>query len=130
MKKGDLILIGIVVIVALAFIVPRWFSDNSSEKNHNENRIVYIEVDGKPYKELPLTEEEQLFTITTDKGFNQIKIHNNGVEMIDADCPDKLCLGFGFVTRPGQQIVCLPHRVSVFIGVDSGEENEIDDVVG
>ncbi|NGZ77390.1 NusG domain II-containing protein [Saccharibacillus alkalitolerans] len=130
MKRGDLILIGIVLIAALAFIVPRYLNGDESEKNHIQNRVVHIEVDGKPYKTLPLTEEEQLVTINTDKGFNQIKIHDGGVQMIDADCPDKLCLGFGFVTRPGQQIVCLPHRVSVFIGVDSGEELEVDDVVG
>nr|WP_172256689.1 NusG domain II-containing protein [Saccharibacillus deserti] len=130
MKKGDLILIGIVVAAAVAFIAPGYWSGEESEKNHIENRVVHIEVDGKAYKTLPLTEEERLFTIRTDKGFNQVKIHDGGVEMLDADCPDKLCLGFGFVTRPGQQIVCLPHRVSVFIGVESGEELEVDDVVG
>ncbi|MEJ8304834.1 NusG domain II-containing protein [Saccharibacillus sacchari] len=130
MKRGDLILIGIVVIAALAFIAPRYWSGNESEKNHIENRYVHIEVNGEPYQTLPLTEEEQVVMIKTEEGFNQIKIHNGGVEMIDADCPDRLCLGFGFVTRPGQQIVCLPHRVSVFIGVESGEELEVDDVVG
>lgn len=129
-KKGDVILIGIVLIAALAFIVPRYFFDNDSEKNHIENRVVQIEIDGKPYKTLPLTIEEQTYTVKTDKGFNEIRIHDGGVEMIDADCPDRLCLGFGFVTRPGQQIICLPHRVSVFIEDQSGQGGEVDDVVG
>lgn len=30
MKRGDMLLIGLIVIVALAFLVPRWFE--SSEK--------------------------------------------------------------------------------------------------
>lgn len=130
MKRGDWILIGIVVIAALAFIVPRYWGGQESEKNHIEKRVVHIEVNGEAYRTLPLTDEEQLLTIRTDEGFNRIKIHDGGVEMLDADCPDKLCLGFGFVTRPGQQIVCLPHRVSVFIGIESGEELKVDDVVG
>ena len=35
MKRGDLILIGIVIIAALAFIVPKWLLPEASENTHN-----------------------------------------------------------------------------------------------
>ena len=33
--------------------------------------------------------------------------------MIDADCSDKLCLEQGYISKPGESIVCLPHRVMI-----------------
>lgn len=32
-----------------------------------------------------------------------------------ADCPDKVCVGTGKISRPGQTIVCLPGRVTVTV---------------
>jgi hypothetical protein len=32
-----------------------------------------------------------------------------------ADCPDKLCIRQGIVSRSGERIVCLPNRVSITI---------------
>ncbi|MCE5169148.1 NusG domain II-containing protein [Paenibacillus profundus] len=131
MKRGDLILIGVIVIAALAFIVPKWLFQNESENLHNSKVVAHISVDGEPYKKVELTQEEQIIKVDTDHGFNILKVHDYGIEMFDADCPDKVCLSFGFVSRPNDTIVCLPHRVLVelFSEGDGGEESDIDAVV-
>jgi hypothetical protein len=72
-----------------------------------------------------LTKEEQTIEVRTDRGYNILKVHDYGIEMYDADCPDQVCLGFGFITLPKQTIVCLPHRVLVEIASASGED-EVD----
>lgn len=128
MKRGDIILIGIVIIAALAFIVPKWLLPDESENTHN-NIYAEITVDGKLYKQVPLTEEEQIIEVETDRGTNILKIHDNGIEMYEADCPDQVCLGFGFVTRKGDTIVCLPHRVLVELKSDTAGESDTDAVV-
>lgn len=128
MKRGDLILIGIVIIAALAFIVPKWLLPDASE-NTNNNIYAEITVDGKLYKQVPLTEKEQIIEVETDHGVNILKIHDNGIEMYEADCPDQVCLSFGFVTRKGDTIVCLPHRVLVELKSDTAGESDTDAVV-
>lgn len=127
MKRGDLILIGIVIIAALAFIVPKWLLPDASENTHN----IYAEitVDGKLFKQVPLTEEEQIIEVKTDHGINILKVHDYGIEMYEADCSDKVCLSFGFVTRQGDTIVCLPHRVLVELKSDTAGESDTDAVV-
>lgn len=131
MKRGDLILIGVIVIAALAFLVPKWLFQNESENLHNSKVVAHISVDGDLYKKVELTQEEQIIKVDTDHGINILKVHDYGIEMFDADCPDKVCLSFGFVSRPNDTIVCLPHRVLVelFSEGDTGEESDIDAVV-
>lgn len=35
--------------------------------------------------------------------------------MTTANCPDKVCVHTGFINKPGQSIVCLPHKINVKI---------------
>ena len=122
MKRGDVLLISIVLVAALAFLAPRWFSSND-KGGPGKNLVANITVDGKQYRTIKLTEENQTIDIRTERGYNILKVHDYGIEMYDADCPDKVCLGFGFITLPKQTIVCLPHRVLVEIASASGEDD-------
>ena len=130
MKRGDLILIGVIVIAALAFLVPKLLFQQESENLHNSKVFANITVDGELYQKVELTKEEQIIKVETSKGLNILKVHDYGIEMFEADCPDKVCLSFGFVTRPNSTIVCIPHRVLVeLVSEDGAGEDEIDAVV-
>ncbi|AJS61045.1 NusG domain II-containing protein [Paenibacillus sp. IHBB 10380] len=128
MKRGDLLIITIVVAVALFFLVPRWLPENDSEKSHIP-LTADITVDGEFYKTVTLTKEEQNYDIKTARGHNILKVHDYGVEMYDADCPDQVCLSFGFITKSKQSIICLPHRVMVEINGIQDVGDEPDAVV-
>lgn len=56
-----------------------------------------------------------------------VSVTSDGVYVKKADCPDKLCVGQGRITKAGQSIICLPNRVSVYL---TGEKAEVDAVVG
>ena len=52
----------------------------------------------------------------------------NGQVWIDqADCPDKLCVKQGKISKNGQSIICLPHKLTILVQADS--EQEYDAVV-
>ncbi|MEK3785881.1 MULTISPECIES: NusG domain II-containing protein [Paenibacillus] len=129
MKRGDILLIVLVVVIAGAFLVPRWLDGSDSEINHNEKRIAKITIDGKLFRTVELTEEEQEIEIKTDHGYNLLKVHDYGIEMIDADCPDQICLTFGFITRNGGTIVCLPYKLIVEVQGVPDEGGDVDAIV-
>ena len=56
-----------------------------------------------------------------------VSVTSDGVYVKKADCPDKLCVKQGKITKSGQSIICLPNRVSVYL---TGEKAEVDAVVG
>jgi hypothetical protein len=110
MKKSDVIII--VVVLALAgIIVGANFVRGALLDGNSLTADIYV--DGNLYKSVPITQKEQTVEVSTKYGKNTVKVHDDGVEISDADCPDKLCTGFGFQNKAGDQIVCLPHHLYV-----------------
>lgn len=113
-------MIAAVLLVAIAFYaVPRLF-DRGAEAADGE-AYAKITVDGKLYQMVQLTRDVQEIEIQTAYGENLLRVHDFGIEMIEADCPDQICMTFGFNDRIGKMIVCLPHRVLVEIVGPLGE---------
>lgn len=48
-----------------------------------------------------------------NNGYNKIQVSKNGVKVIEADCPDKLCMEQS--ERGIYPIVCLPHELVINI---------------
>ncbi|MBQ0071003.1 MAG: NusG domain II-containing protein [Spirochaetales bacterium] len=62
-------------------------------------------------------------TFPLNGGTNILEVKGNRVRLIDADCPDKLCVRQGWIQYTGQCITCLPNKLTVTIvgGDDSVE---------
>ena len=110
MRKKEIIIIAIIVAVCGIFLLYNYIQGSSSAGNQ---LTAVVSLDGEIYKSIPLSNKEESFTIETKYGKNILKVHDGGIEMIDADCPDKICKGFGFVNKTGDIIVCLPHHLMV-----------------
>ena len=68
------------------------------------------------------------FDVTDEHGgHNRIRVEEGRIAVIDADCPDKICVNQGYIKNGAVPIVCLPHKLSITI---TGGEKEIDAVSG
>lgn len=124
MKKLDMMIIAFFVCLAAGLGA---FFMISKKDNYNEKYAV-IYVKGELYKKVILTEnmKKESFDIKTDLGENIVEVEKGGVRIIDSDCPDKICVKDGFKDKPGDVLVCLPHKVVIEI---KGEKNsDIDGV--
>lgn len=84
-----------------------------------------IEVDGREYGRYSLKEKEaKVLDIKTNFGQNTVEISYGGVCVLDADCPDKLEVKAGRISKAGEMLVCLPNRMIVRIE----GEREVDGV--
>ena len=83
-----------------------------------------ITIDGTLYGVYALDEPQ---TIDTGIG-NILEIKDGRIRMIDADCPDRLCIHEAAASRTGETIVCLPHKLSVRIL--GGAPSEYDSISG
>lgn len=90
--------------------------------------MVYVTVDGKEIAGYPLSKDSEIEITGYLGGTNILKIEKGSACILDADCPDKLCVHMGKISRNGQSIVCLPHRV--IVTVDGKSDGEPDAVVG
>lgn len=86
---------------------------------------VTVTVDGALYGTYPLTVDTAV-DIPTDGGYNRLVVRDGAAFMDAADCPDGICAAHHPISRNGESIVCLPHKVVVtVITADSGDTPDI-----
>ena len=108
--KRDLILIGILLLAASAL----FFLFKGKQAG---------EEDGTEIARYPLNRNG---TFVLNGGSNTLIVEDGEAWISEANCPDKLCMGFGKISKKGEIIVCLPNRLIVVI--EGGEEAEVDAV--
>lgn len=122
-RKADIILVGIILLIALFISVIFLFFINK------EGKYVCIKVDGVIVEQLDLSKNQTIKINGYNGGENIVQINNGYVFMQESDCPDKLCVKMGGISRTGESIVCLPHRVVIEIENEIKDINEVDSIV-
>ena len=122
LKRDIILVLSMVIIAAAAFLII-----NFAVKKDGSYEV--IKVDGKVIKTLDLNSGETTIEVNGYQGgVNKVVINDGKVSMTEADCPDELCVKTGKISRVGETIVCLPHRVVVEIK-GSPDDDSIDSVV-
>mgnify|MGYP001283821167 CR=1 FL=1 len=130
-KRGDLYIILLVLLAAASIYGVKLY------KNHNEHYQqgdlqAIITVNGKEYKTVSLTKEEQIIDIKTKFGHNTLKVFNYGIQMTYSDAPLRIALEMGFISKPKQQIICIPARIMVEVfnpNKSADDEDELDAII-
>lgn len=120
--KRDIIL----VLVMLAVAMTALLIINYGVKKKGTYAVV--KVDGQELYKLELDKDTTVDVAGYQGGLNRIEVKAGKVSMTEADCPDELCVKTGKISRTGETIVCLPHRVVIEIKSTQGG-NTIDSVV-
>lgn len=112
-KKLDFVIIA--VLMVLSFL-PEIILGAKVGRNY-DNTYAEITIAGELYKSIPLSSHkgEELIEVKTKHGTNIIKISDNKIGIIEADCDDKVCMNPEYIEKPGQSLVCLPHKVMIEI---------------
>lgn len=76
----------------------------------------------------PLTEDGVYVLSGAEKGTNLLKVQAGKAWIESADCPDGLCIRQGSISKSGQSIICLPHKL--VITIEGGEKAEVDAIAG
>ena len=91
-----------------------------------DGAAVIVEQDGKETARYAL-DENRTVRIEGQGGYNLLVIEGGETWLLEADCPNLLCVKTGKIRYAGQSIVCLPHRLAVRI---VGGVSALDAVTG
>ena len=121
MKKNDVILIALLLVVALitAGGMRIWQMNNTKDTAN-----VVVTIDGEVYGTYPLSEDRTERIELPDGSYNILVISDGYADVTEASCPDQICVKHNHIRYSKESIVCLPNKVVVT--VEGGEENEID----
>ncbi len=123
LPKTDIIFLAILITIGLLLTVLIYFPRSSA------GTYVEIRVDGKKAAAYSLSADRRE-TLHTASGENTIIIKDGAVSMAAADCPDKVCVSMRRISRSGETIVCLPHKLVLEIRSGESETSPLDAVTG
>lgn len=114
----------LMISLVLLSMVGIWYTQTLAEQD-----IVTVYVQGEKLFQVDLSSVKESYTYDVVQGshFNQILFETNAVSVVEANCPDQVCVLQGKSSEAGRPIVCLPHQVLIeFVS----EGDEFDAVVG
>ena len=118
-KKADLVLFVLLLLLGAASVLAVQLLAGASD-------AAVVTVNGETYGTYPLSQDREI-RVETEYGSNVLTIRSGAVSVTESDCPNHDCEGFAPISRSGQVIMCLPHRLVVT--VSGSEEPEVDAVL-
>lgn len=127
-RRGDILLfIGILALALLLFLGYFLFF-------RKPGAAVEVSVDGKVTQTLSLDQDTTYQIdatphndVSDNSQINILEIKDGSASIIQADCPDRLCVHQKKINKKGETLVCLPHKVVVTV-ISSPEEKELDGI--
>ena len=123
-RRMRLNIIAVLVIVAVALATAA--AANALGSAVDARTAVIQDADGNTFT-MPLSQDDVL-TVTSSAGTNVIEVQAGKVRVSEADCPNQDCVEQGWISKAGQQIVCLPHKLVV--NITDEDAGSTYDVVG
>jgi hypothetical protein len=114
--------IAIVAILAGSFMVV----GNLGTQGAPHGGLVVIVHDGEGGERTAPLDTNNTLEFQTSLGHNVITIANGTARMTEADCPHGNCTQQQPISQPGQQIICLPHKLWVEIVAQGSSGGELD----
>lgn len=103
---ADIAVVAVIcLLAALAWAVPVF---------SRGGKTVVVRVDNLEVERMSLFKDQEK-TVSTEYGTNTVTVQNGACFVNDADCRDGICVTRGKISRAGESIVCLPHRLIVEI---------------
>lgn len=109
--KNDILLAtGILLLAAICFLI---FSFSMKE-----GKYALVTVDGEQVYKNSLNEDEETVILgaNSSSGEQNVLVIKDGKAFVkSANCPDKICVSHRKISKTGETIVCLPHKVVVSV---------------
>lgn len=123
-SRNDVIFLVILLAVTAVFLVV--YERTVTRADAGASASVRVTVDGSVYGTYALGEEQEIPIVQDGVTTNVLTIRDGKADMMEADCPDKLCVHQKAISKNHEMIVCLPNKVVV--EVTGSEDNGFDSI--
>lgn len=126
LTKGDKVLVIVLIVFSLLFAYYMATVNNNLEKKY-----ISIQINGEEINTIEFSDDiiGETYVLETEFGRNVLQFGDGEVRIIEASCPDQLCVKQGKIGQVGQLLVCLPNRLVVEIKANDAVNDDIDSFV-
>lgn len=106
LKNGDALIIAVLSFLCVFLFALPLFTGN-------KNAVAAVWLDGEKIKEINLSDTSKNFEFSV--GNCVFSVEAGKIRFVSSDCPDKLCVKSGYLSKNGDTAACLPNKVVVKI---------------
>jgi hypothetical protein len=118
-QRNKRILLIILIITIVVLLVIWWYAFWGKSGNY-----VVVEIDGLEDARFLLDRDTTYRIQVGEDSYNELVIEKGRAYVAEADCAGQDCVHFAPISHQGQSIVCLPHKVNIYIVADSAATTE------
>lgn len=127
-KRWDFIIVFFLIL--LSFLPIFIFQGVQREREMESSiNVAVISVNNEEIKRILLEEQSDplIFDVEDEDGdVNTIEVRDGKIRIKAANCNDQVCVRTGYIQKPGETIVCLPHKLIIEIqSVDGSQYGDI-----
>ena len=117
---NDIILVGIVLLLAAGLFLIFFLGGD-------EGSYAVVTLDGEQIMKYPLTSDiEERISCKSEGDYNVLVIKDGVAYIKEANCPDGICAEHRPISKVGETVICLPHKLVISIeGEDSSSSPDI-----
>jgi hypothetical protein len=130
LKRGDKILMLLLGGMGTLFGGALLWKHISLPSVPSQALYALVKQEGEQTQRIDLTKVKTPHTLRLEDEeghYNVLLLEPGRIRFMEANCPHGLCIASGWLSRPGEMALCLPHRVLVRIG-EVLEEASVDAV--
>lgn len=116
--RNDIILISAILLAALTVLGILTLAKKPGS-------AVLVEINGQVTARYPLDKDIRTDIVTEGEHLNVLVIEDGKAHIESADCPDKLCVKQRAISKAGESIICLPHKLVIRIEGESGVDGTV-----
>ena len=94
--------------------------------NGGDRAVAEIVRNGEVVRRIDLSRvtEPETFTVEDGAGgYNVVTVEPGRIRVEDANCPDRVCVHYGWLERSRIPILCVPHKLMIcIVGADGGPD--------
>lgn len=113
-KKDWILIILILIITGCAYLMHHMLQGAGTGQ-------AVVKINGAIEGVYDLSDDQE---IILNDGSNILVIDNGKADMIEADCPDKLCVEQRAISKNNENIICLPNKI--IVEIKSTTESQLD----
>lgn len=113
MKKNSKIRNDIILILAIVLVSAVVLTVYSASKR--EGDYVVVSLNGAESARYSLQENGSWDILSEPDGVNTLVIKDGEAYIEYANCPDGVCVSHRKISKDGESIICLPHKMVVYI---------------
>lgn len=108
--RNDILLLVLLILVG----VSAYFFKEQSIRKAAFSSVALINVNGETLYRIDLNKDDT-FSLDTEFGYNMVTVKDGKIMVSKADCPDQICVNHAPISKKGEVIICLPHKLEITI---------------